>query len=144
MTVPELFARAVYRRPEAPAVIWDGAQLSWAGYGRSVREVALGLISEGVRPGDRVAVAGEATPTARIADLAVISVGAISSIGHQRDDVFKDLDGLRAAGAELDEREPDRYERVSRAVEPGDPATAIADATLSHGNLVWTIRSLER
>src|SRR5215217_4355777 len=43
-----------------------------------VKNVALGLASLGVRPGDRIALLSENRPDWSIADLAILSVGAIN------------------------------------------------------------------
>ena len=43
-----------------------------------VRELALGLSSSGVRPGDRVAIMSESRPEWLMADLAILSLGAVT------------------------------------------------------------------
>ena len=43
-----------------------------------VKNVALGLASLGVRPGDRIALLSENRPEWSIADLAILSLGAIN------------------------------------------------------------------
>ncbi|RBP43811.1 amino acid adenylation domain-containing protein [Roseimicrobium gellanilyticum] len=55
-TIPECFEKVLVRNPEAPAVVSGGRTVT---YGELAREVALladALLSEGVVPGDRVAL----------------------------------------------------------------------------------------
>ncbi len=52
--------------------------ITWDEMGAVVREAACGLISLGVKPGDRVAIISYNRPEWAIADLAIISAGAIT------------------------------------------------------------------
>ena len=52
--------------------------LSWAEMARRVRDTADGLASLGVKPGDRVSIIGETCAEWIIADLAIMSAGAIT------------------------------------------------------------------
>ncbi len=58
----------------------DGAfkSISWSRVAADVRGLARGLIALGVQPGDRVALIAENRPEWLIADLAIMSVGAIT------------------------------------------------------------------
>ena len=56
--------------------IWK--RYSWSHYYATARLVALGLISLGIKPGDRVAIAGEDTPEWFYADLGIQMIGAIA------------------------------------------------------------------
>ncbi|MDP3096975.1 MAG: AMP-binding protein [Syntrophales bacterium] len=56
--------------------IWH--RTSWREYAAGVREVAAGLISLGVGPGDRVSILGENRPEWLICDLAVMTIGGIT------------------------------------------------------------------
>ncbi len=56
--------------------IWHG--ISWDQYAARVREVAAGLISLGVGPGERVAILGENRPEWLICDLAAMTAGAVT------------------------------------------------------------------
>lgn len=56
--------------------IWK--RYSWAHYYDKAREVALGLLSLGIRPGDRIAIASENTPEWFYADLGAQMIGAIA------------------------------------------------------------------
>ena len=56
--------------------IWN--PYSWSHYYEAARSVALGLLSLGIKPGDRIAIAGENTPEWFYADLGVQMIGAIA------------------------------------------------------------------
>jgi len=56
--------------------IWN--PYSWAHYYATARAVALGLMSLGIKPGDRVAIAGENTPEWFYADLGTQMIGAVA------------------------------------------------------------------
>jgi long-chain acyl-CoA synthetase len=79
---PSLFFQQAERLKDRVALrykkygIWH--RISWQEYAAGVREVAAGLISLGVGPGDRVAILGENRPEWLICDLAVMSVGGIT------------------------------------------------------------------
>jgi long-chain acyl-CoA synthetase len=55
---------------------WTSA--SWAETARTVREMARGLVALGVAPGDRIALVAENRPEWLIADLAIMTAGAIT------------------------------------------------------------------
>ena len=52
--------------------------VSWAVFHRHIEEAALGLIDLGVQPGDRVAILSENRPEWAMADLAILSAGAVT------------------------------------------------------------------
>jgi long-chain acyl-CoA synthetase len=56
--------------------IWN--RYSWNHYYETARSVALGLLSLGLKPGDRVAIAGEDTPEWFYADLGTQMIGAVA------------------------------------------------------------------
>src|SRR3984957_2718139 len=56
--------------------IWK--RYSWSHYYAMARLVALGLMSLGIKPGDRVAIAGEDTPEWFYADLGIQMIGAVA------------------------------------------------------------------
>src|SRR5438132_7750125 len=63
--------------------------ISWAAAARDVRRMALGLRSLGIGPGERVGLVSENRPEWVIADLAIMSAGAITVpayITHTVDD----------------------------------------------------------
>ncbi len=82
VTIPQLLRQRAAIHGERLALrekehgIWK--RYSWSYYYDTARLVALGLLSLGVKPGDRVAIAGENTPEWFYADLGVQMIGAIA------------------------------------------------------------------
>jgi long-chain acyl-CoA synthetase len=79
---PTLFFEQAARLEERVALrhkdfgIWH--RISWREYAAGVREVAAGLISLGVGPGDRVSILGENRPEWLICDLAAMTIGGVT------------------------------------------------------------------
>ena len=74
-------ARAVGQpRRTAMRHVVDGhwSTISWADYATAVEEAAVGLMALGVEPGDRVGVLASNCPEWHIADLAIMSAGAVT------------------------------------------------------------------
>ncbi len=82
MTLPRMFAAQAERLGSRPLfkAKRDGEYrpISWQEAHRQVEEAALGLMDLGIRPGDRVAILSENRPEWAIADLAILSTGAIT------------------------------------------------------------------
>ena len=80
--VVERFRDRVATQPQRPALRHhqgDGWRaLDWGEYGRAVDEVAAGLLTLGIEPGDRVGLLSGNRPEWHIADLAILSVGAVT------------------------------------------------------------------
>ena len=81
-SVPRLILAAVLRHNKEDAFNYreDGKWLNIpaASFVERVKSVALGLASLGIRPGDRIALLSENRPEWSIADLAILSLGAIN------------------------------------------------------------------
>lgn len=81
-TLVDLFADRVARWPERTALryVRDGTwhPITWRQYGEAVREAAAGLVALGIEPGDRVGIISQNQPRWHMADLAILSCGAIS------------------------------------------------------------------
>jgi long-chain acyl-CoA synthetase len=81
-TVPKMFLDRASRHPQEVALrykylgIWR--DITWAEYQEKVRHTSLGLVSLGVKSGDRVAVIGENRPEWLFSDLATMSAGAVT------------------------------------------------------------------
>ena len=82
ITIPQLLRQRAAMHGEKLALrekdfgIWN--PYSWTHYYETARAVALGLMSLGIKPGDRVAIAGENTPEWFYADLGTQMIGAVA------------------------------------------------------------------
>ena len=82
MTLPQLLLKRAATTPDKVALrkkdygIWN--ELTWGGLETKVRNAALGLLSLGVTPGDRVAVIADNIPEWTIMELAAQSLGAMT------------------------------------------------------------------
>src|ERR1700681_1346672 len=82
MTIPQLLRQRAELHGDRLALrekehgIWK--RYSWNHYYETARLVALGLMSLGIKTGDRVAIAGEDTPEWFYADLGIQMIGAIA------------------------------------------------------------------
>lgn len=82
-TILDVFRDNVTRLAERPAMRHrrgDGPWnvITWAEYGRLVDELAAGLTSQGIRPGDRVGLLSQNRVEWHLADIAIMSVGAVT------------------------------------------------------------------
>lgn len=81
-SIVDRFRQLVERQPDRVALRSrhgdDWRTLSWRDYGVAVAETAAGLIELGIERGDRVAIAAANRPEWQIADLAILSAGAVS------------------------------------------------------------------
>ncbi|MBD3009883.1 non-ribosomal peptide synthetase [Streptomyces sp. 5-10] len=76
VTVPELFARWVARTPDAPALVFEDQELSYAEVDARAQRVARLLAARGIGPETIVAVSMPRSPELIVALLAVMRVGA--------------------------------------------------------------------
>src|SRR5438067_2017324 len=81
-SLPAMFFATVQQRADRP-FLWakrDGSYrpLSWGEVESAVTRLARALIAYGIQPGDRVALVSENRPEWVIADLAIVSAGAIT------------------------------------------------------------------
>ena len=81
-SLPAMFFDVARRRGDRP-FLWakrDGQyrSLSWSEAAVQVRRLAAGLAAQGIAPGDRVALVSENRPEWVIADLAIMSIGAVT------------------------------------------------------------------
>ena len=85
-TIPLLFFGRVEKYGDRAALLCkrQGAYhpISWAEYGRQVRDLALGLISLGVEPGQNVALLSLNCPEWMISDLAILAAGGVNVPVH--------------------------------------------------------------
>ena len=85
-TLPAMFFDQAARLGEKP-FLWAKRQgryrpMTWAAAARDVRRVALGLRSLGIGPRDRIGLVAENRPEWVIADLGILSAGAITVPGY--------------------------------------------------------------
>jgi long-chain acyl-CoA synthetase len=82
ITIPQLLQKRAELHGDRLALrekdfgIWN--RYSWSHYYETARSVALGLLSLGLKPGDRVAIAGEDTSEWFYADLGTQMIGAVA------------------------------------------------------------------
>src|SRR5580692_5141489 len=76
VTLPELFEAQAARTPDVPAVIFEGAQVSYAELNARANRLARYLVSLGAGPERLVAVAMPRSPDLIVAVLAVLKSGA--------------------------------------------------------------------
>ena len=81
-TIVHRFRARAAGQPRRTAMrhVVDGrwSTISWADYATAVEEAAVGLMALGVEPGDRVGVLASNCPEWHIADLAIMSAGAVT------------------------------------------------------------------
>ena len=81
-TLPAVCLEAITRhnKPDAVSEKREGqwVRISAAEFARRVHYIALGLVDLGIRPQDRVALISENRPEWSIADLAILSAGAVT------------------------------------------------------------------
>jgi amino acid adenylation domain-containing protein/non-ribosomal peptide synthase protein (TIGR01720 family) len=76
-TVPALFASWVARQPDAPAVVCEGARLSYADLDAQAASLARVLVAEGVGRGEVVAVLLDRSERLPVAFLGILGAGAV-------------------------------------------------------------------
>jgi long-chain acyl-CoA synthetase len=81
-TVPQLFLERVSQRPDAVAFRYKDLglyqEVTWQHYYEEVKSFAYGLAALGIEPGDRIAVMGDPCFEYFVADMAGLSLGAIT------------------------------------------------------------------
>lgn len=80
-TFPSLFIQQTKSRSSNPAIRYKRYGLwktwTWADVDRAVREIACGLASKGLKPGDRVTIVGNNTPQLYFSIIAAQCLGAV-------------------------------------------------------------------
>lgn len=81
-SVPQLFLNRTAQRPDAVALRYKDfglyQEVTWRKYRADVEAFALGLVSLGIEPGDRIAIMGDPCYEYFVADMAGLAVGAIT------------------------------------------------------------------
>ncbi|HEX6187803.1 MAG TPA: long-chain fatty acid--CoA ligase [Pyrinomonadaceae bacterium] len=206
-TLPGLCLEAITRHNKPNTVSekrgGEWVRVSSDEFVRRVRHIALGLADLGIQPGDRVGLISENRPEWSIADLAVLSAGAIvvplyttqapdqirfiledsgarallisggRILKHAREgfdgvDTLKDivifdpksvagvrggvaLESVESHGAEIDDKDPDAFDKLIGRGRPDDLATIIYTSgttgepkgvMLTHDNFIANVRSI--
>lgn len=100
-TVPDLLVPAVAAHPEAPALEFRERLISYGALHGLIEQLAAGLVADGVRPGDRVALLLPNTPWHPVAFFAVARCGA--TVVH-----LSALDAPRELAHKLEVTKPSR------------------------------------
>lgn len=144
-TVPATFAATAHRHGDRPAIVEvrvDGARrtTSWGALARRVRHLSLALSDDGFEPGQVLALDVAAPAADRAATLLVGSaVGAVLAVDAG---ASIDLTGLLGRGVALDERQPDRFERLVAERRPHDVLLRCGGVDHTHASLLIAARSL--
>src|SRR5437016_3270746 len=81
-SIPQLFLQRATERPDQVAFRYKDLglyrEVKWRQYFEEVEAFALGLVSLGITPGDRIAVMGDPCFEYFVADLAGLCIGAIT------------------------------------------------------------------
>lgn len=131
ITLPEHVAHWARRRPDRPAIIFQGREIRYRELDESIRRLAGWLDSAGVRAGDRVAVHLPNSPQFVIAMLAVLRLGAVHvpvnpvfrgaelshELGDSGSEVVITLDSLLPVLDQVRERSPVRRVLITAATE---------------------------
>lgn len=104
-TLPEMFFAKATELRDQP-MLWRKAPggwlaVTWDDAARQVRHVAAGLRQIGVQPGDRVVLICESRPEWPIADLAIMTAGAITVPAYVTNTVADHLHVMRDSGARV-------------------------------------------
>lgn len=149
-TVAAAFATTAHRQASRPAFVAAGSVTTWAQLAGRVRLLTLGFGASGVGPGARVRVAVRAPVDRRAVEVALACLGAVRTGGTAAERstggieviVDQDLEGLAIAGGQVDEAEPDQFERRSRSVDADAPAVEDDIAIWTQRQLLWGARSV--
>jgi long-chain acyl-CoA synthetase len=143
-SLPAMFFEIVVRGGDRP-FLWAKTggkyqSLSWAETARAVNRLARGLVALGVAPGDRVALAAENRPEWIIADLAIMSAGAITVPAYTTNTIEDHRHILGNSGARaVIVSKPPISERVATAAQqvPSVQAVIAMDAPAPEGARRW-------
>ncbi len=127
-SVPQLFLERAASRPRAVALRYKDLglyqEVIWSDYREQVEAFALGLILLGVEPGDRVAIMGDPCIEYFVADMAGLSIGAITYGIYTTCSPTEVRHQLENAGAKIFIAENQEY--VDKVLELQDLSTPLA------------------
>jgi len=143
-SLPAMFFGVAAERGERP-FLWvkHGGKyesLSWAEAARTVNRMARGLMALGVQPGDRVALAAENRPEWALADLAIMSAGAITVPAYTTNTVddHRHVFGNSGARVVIASKPPVSDRSVAAAAQlPNVAATIVMEEQAPEGARLW-------
>ncbi len=143
-SLPAMFFTIAAERGDGP-FLWAKRSgkyqtLTWAEAARTVSRLARGLVALGVEPGDRVVLAAENRPEWAIADLAIMSAGAITVPAYTTNtiDDHRHIFGNSGARIVITSKPPisDRAAAAAAQV-PAVQAVIVMDGTASGNAQTW-------
>src|SRR5579863_3720103 len=142
-SLPAMFFATAQRRGERP-FLWakkDGRYqpTSWTEAANMVSRLARGLVALGIAPGDRVVLAAESRPEWVIADLAIMSAGAIAVPAYTTNTVedHRHILGNSGARAVITSKPPLSERVCEAAVQLPNVRRVIAMENAGEGTLAW-------
>src|SRR5579872_5086998 len=143
-SLPAMFFATAQRRGERP-FLWakkDGRYqpTSWTEAANMVSRLARGLAALGVAPGDRVVLAAESRPEWAIADLAIMSAGAITVPAYTTNTVddHRHILGNSGARAVITSKPPVSDRAAAAAAQlPSVAATVVMEAQVPERVRLW-------
>jgi len=143
-SLPAMFLAVAAERGERPFLwakqVGTYRSKSWAETARTVNRLARGLVALGVQPGDRVALAAENRPEWAIADLAIMSAGAITVPAYTTNTIDDHRHIFGNSGARIViASKPPVSERASAAAAqvPSVEAVIVMDGAAPDGARGW-------
>ena len=99
LTLAEMMAAAIRRRPAKTALVWGNERVSYAALGATVDRLAHGFVDAGIAPRDRVVVQLPNVPEFVYTYLALVRIGAIPVMALRAHRHVEVTHFLRASGA---------------------------------------------
>jgi long-chain acyl-CoA synthetase len=143
-SLPAMFFEVAAERLDRP-FLWakhgkEYRSLSWGEVARTVNRLARGLVALGLQPGDRVALVSENRPDWAIADLAIMSAGAITVPAYTTNTVDDNRHIFGNSGARIViASKPPISERAAAAAAqvPSVEAVIVMDGPTPEGTRTW-------
>src|SRR5215469_15107352 len=143
-SLPAMFFSVAAERGERPFLLAKHGDayrpLSWAEVAQAVNRLARGLVALGVEPGDRVALAAENRPEWAIADLAIMSAGAVTVPAYTTNTVddHRHIFGNSGARIVLTSKPPISERTAAAVVQvPAVQAVIVMDGTTPANARTW-------
>jgi long-chain acyl-CoA synthetase len=143
-SLPAMFFQVAAERGDRP-FLWAKRggkyeSLSWAEAARTINRLARGLVALGVQRGDRVALAAENRPEWALADLAIMSAGAITVPAYTTNTVddHRHVFGNSGARVVIASKPPVSERAAAAAMQlPSVVATIVMEGQAPEGARLW-------